>query len=209
MDNYYEKCIEDIEKSISLGDMEIALVIVQKELSMPYVPEPYFSKFQEYLNDIVVDKKPRSQFFEDLEDIEVALVGNEALQQKAILSLERINLRQDLDWLQQILLSDQYIDGIKKQILLFMMEQEIQGTFDVYINRKTQSYTIEEIKHPMDTAAYQTAHEELRNLLESENPSMLLLCIGELDFLALQSFPELFKGISAREVVDRVASYLG
>lgn len=209
MDNYYETCIEDIENYINDGKMGEALSLVQKELSMPYVPEPYFTKFQEYLNEIVVDEKPRSQFFEELEDIEFALSGNESLQQKAILSLERMNLRQDIDWLKHILVSDKYLDGIKKQILLFMMEQEIQGSIDVYINETIKSYRIEDIKHPMDTSAYQLVHTELRDLLESENPSMLLLCIGELDFLALQSFPELFKGISAREVVDRVTSYLG
>lgn len=208
MDNYYDDCIQEIEAYINKGEMSLALALVQKELAMPYVPEPYFSKFSEYLNDIVVDNKPRSQFFDSLEEIEGALRGNASLQQKGLLSLERMNLRAAQEWLSDVLLNHSIHDGIKKQILLFMLEQEIQGTYEIFLDQEVIGIDVGSLKHPVDSSAYQTCHQELRDILESHNPSLLLLCIGELDYAALERFPHDLKRIEAQSIIDRVNSYL-
>lgn len=208
MDNYYDNCILEIEDYIKDGNISMALEVVKKELDMPYVPEPYFSKFQGYLNELVVDERPRSQYFDSLEEIEAAFQGNPSLQQKAIFSLERMNLRGAYEWLSHVLLDPIIHDGIKKQILLFMMEQEIQGTYNVFMNDDVESLTIENLEHPVESEAYQQCHLELRNELESHNPSLLLLCIGELDYAALESFPHSLKRVDARKIIERVQSYL-
>lgn len=208
MYNYYDNCINDIENHIRDGEMALALAIVQKELAMPYVPEPYFTQFQHYVNDIVIDQQPRSQFFDSLEEIEASFQGNAALQQKALLSLERMNLRSAVSWISEILTKPAIIDGIKKQVLLYMLEQEIQGEFEILLEGSLETLSMKDLKHPVESDAYQQCHHDLRNMLESHNPSLLLLCIGELDYAALESFPHSLKSIKAQSIIDRVESYL-
>ena len=207
MNNYYDMCIEEIKNLLNEGNDAMALMKVRNELDMPYVPEPYFSMFESLLNDIVVDQRPKSQFFVSIADIEDALRGNEALQQKAILSLERMNLRQDMDWCRSVLVHQEIQDWIKKQILLFMMEQEINGAFDVEINQQKLTLNIEYLLHPQASESYQQCALDLQNILESHNPSMLILCLGELDYLALETFPNALKSTDARTIIERVESY--
>lgn len=207
MDNYYDQCMKEIKECMEQGDMSAALKLVQQELEMPYVPEPYFSQLQDYLNDIVVDTRPRSQFFETVEAIEEALQGNESLQQKAILSLERMNLRSHVEWCEDVLSNAMIADWIKKQILLFMMEQEMNHSFEVFLDGDLIPINIGSLKHPQSGTVYETCLMELQDALESDNPSMLIMCVGELDFIALESFPHELKEMNAQSIIKRVQSY--
>lgn len=207
MSNYYDECLKQIDDLLKVGKNKEALDQVSTELQMPYVPEPYFSKFNQYLNEIVVDAKPKSQYFESVEEIEFALMGNEALQQKAILSLERMNLRSEAQWIQDILVDEKIQDWVKKQILLFMMEQELQGTYPILMQGLQEEIKIQELIHPQASVAYATCAKGLQEALESDNPSMLILCMGELEMMALEAFPHQMESISSAEIIQRVASY--
>lgn len=207
MDNYYDTCIKEIEGLINDGDAVAALALLTRELDLPYVPEPFFSKFQSLLNEIVVDQRPKSQYFETVEEIDQALMGNEALQQKAILSLERMNLRQEMTWCRSVLVNSGIQDWIKKQVLLFMMEQEFTGEFEIVIDGHKEIIQMVDLLHPQASESYQKCVNALHDELESHNPSLLLLCIGELDYMALESFPHALKSIDARSVIERVESY--
>ena len=84
MNNYYETCLLTLNELIESGETRSALELVSKELGMPYVPEPYFTQFNQIRDSIILDSRPSSQYFENEDEINFALMGNEALQYKAL-----------------------------------------------------------------------------------------------------------------------------
>lgn len=207
MSNHYELCLNEINDYLKEGLEEKALELIKKELAMPYVPEPYFTQFNNYLNEIVIDQRPHSQYFDTVQEIETALKGNQTLQQKGIVSLERMNLRSELEWCETILLTQDIQDWIKKQILLFMMEQEIKGQYQVLLQDKIEVIDMEQLIHPLATQTYQICYQGLQEELESDNPSMFMLCVGELEYLMLEVFPFESEGLKAHDIITRVQAY--
>ena len=206
MNNYYETCLETIQTHIKENNLKEALRMIQEELSLPYVPEPYYSTFLNLRDGIVIDDKPKAQFFETVDMIEHAFYGNEALQIKAILSLERMNLRMHLDWIKRLLQDDLLDPTIKRQLLFFMMDQDIQGTYAVSL-KGVETVTIESLRHPFDSDTYRQCESDLKEALESSNPSLLLMCMSELESDVMEYFPLQKDTLDAKAIIERVKSY--
>lgn len=208
MNNYYETCLATLNELIQGGKENEALSLVSQELAMPYVPEPYFSKFEAIRDHIVIDRSPASRYFEDVESIGAALLGNETLQHKALISLERMNLRQDIDtlllWFKEPLIPD----WIKKQLLFFAMEQDLNLEVEINLDSKDHVLNLKDLKNPFATQSFVNCEKELRDILESHNPSMLLLCVSHLETKALEAFPLSKVEFKASDIVLEVESYL-
>lgn len=209
MNNYYETCLLTLNELIDNGQTKEALELVSKELEMPYVPEPYFSQFNQIRDSIVLDSQPSSQYFEDEDEIGFALLGNEALQYKALMSLERMNLRSLESKLRQWFKDPIIADWIKKQLLFFMMEQDFHLEIELVLNSQEHLLNIKDLINPFSTKAFVECENTLRDKLESHNPSLLILCVSHLEQLALNAFPFKVIDINADTIIDEVKSYLG
>ncbi|MBK2402923.1 DUF3196 domain-containing protein [Erysipelothrix rhusiopathiae] len=208
MNNYYETCMNSIQSLLDEGKTREALVLIDEELRMPYVPEPYFTQFQSIRDSIRIDTSPSSKYYEDIEDLEEALRGNELLQQKAIISLERMNLRNELPHIKKWL-ADEYIeDWIKKQILFFLIDQSIDLKLNLKLKMTEQVVDTSQLENPFESEAYQACVLQLGDMLESENPSLLILCLGALEQRVLDAFPVSIDELKAEEILDTVNTYL-
>ena len=208
MNNYYESCLKTLNELISQNQEDQALTLVLSELAMPYVPQPYFSQFEAIRDSIVIDRNQGSAYFDDLDDISFALKGNDALQHKALISLERMNLRVAMDDLKRWFADSLIPDWIKKQLLFFMMEQELKENVFIKFKDKEIEVNSGTLRNPFNSSGFIECEKELVSLLESHNPSLLLLCKAHLEQSALDAFPFTEVSLDAKQLVDQVESYL-
>lgn len=208
MNNYYETCIDSIHTLLNEGKQREALALVDEELRMPYVPEPYFSQLQIIRDSVRIDTAPSSKYFEDIDELDEALRGNELLQHKAIISLERMNLRNEMTFVQKWLVDECIEDWIKKQILFFLMDQSIDAVLQLKLKMTDHVINTAQLENPLLSDAYQSCVLQLGDMLESENPSLLILCLGALEQRVLDAFPIPIDDLRAEEILDTVNTYL-
>ena len=208
MDNYYETCLKNIQDLLEKNAETKALALLDEELRLPYVPEPYFSKFKSIRDGIRIDQQPASKYFENLDEIDVALRSHEALQHKAMISLERVNLRSEIEWMRLWLKDPLIEDWIKKQLLFFSLSQEINAIFECSIQSEEHLINMSELENPYSSLTYTKTLKDLKDMLESKNPSMLILCEMELNQNIMDAFPFKLDNLDAKEIVRTVEGYL-
>lgn len=208
MDNYYEMRLSEIRLAISENKFENALVLLDEELNMPYVPQPYLDEFKTLRDSIRIDTAPQAKYFESIEDIGEAFLGNDALKLKAIMSLERLNLRAYLNEIEIILSNQNVDDWMKRQILIFLIDQNINRDLKVHIAGDLINLNPSTLENPIGSKEYIDTYEYLIEKLESENPSLLMLCIAELDQMTMENFPVHRIVIKGEEIIKRVNQYL-
>ncbi|QIK69891.1 DUF3196 family protein [Erysipelothrix sp. HDW6C] len=208
MDNYYETCLTSIQMLIEERNEVKALELLDQELSMPYVPEPYFSNFKALRDTLRLDNAPNAKYFDDMDQISDALLGNDNLKHKALISLERMNLRAVIDDLQSILMDKRIDDWLKKQIVFYLMDQSIDATLTIHLKSGIHELDILKLENPIGSKVYLNCLDDLVSTLESDNPSLLMLCIAELDQQVLEYFPQHFDSIASNDVLKRVKGYL-
>lgn len=207
MDNYYDSTLKEIRKLISESNKIEALSMVEEELSMPYIPSEYKQEF-EMLRDLLVEKQmSQTTFFTSMEEIEMALFGDEAQKAKALLSLENMNLRPYIDDLIQLLRKD-LDDFTKRMILMISMEQEL--SYKAFLTLNNQPYTIEisDLVDPFQSQHYIAVYQALKEMFESHDPSFLKLCQEVLNLLILQAYPFVDESISLDRVIDQTHHFL-
>lgn len=208
MNNYYESRLQEIRHAINEGNDRDALTLLDEELSMPYVPQPYFDVYTSLRDTLRIDKAPQSKYFESIEDISDALKGSDALKLKAVMSLERMNLRNDLEVIENMLVDITIDDWMKRQILLLLMDQDINKTITITLSGQSHTLNPIHLINPIATKEYNDAYAYLVESLESNNPSLLMLCVAELDEMVMSTFPFQLEQISGEEILKRVNSYL-
>lgn len=208
MDNYYEMRLSEIRHAINENNFESALSLLDEELNMPYIPQPYHDAFKSLRDSVRIDATPHAKYFESIEEISEGLLGNDALKLKAIMSLERLNLRAYLNEIESILSNKNVDDWMKRQILIFLIEQNINRDLNLYIAGDLILLNPSTLENPIGSKEYIDAYEFLIEKLESENPSLLMLCIAELDQMIMENFPIHRIVINAEEIIERVNQYL-
>ena len=209
MDNYYETCLKNIQVLLGKNEESKALTLLDEELRLPYVPEPYFTQFKSLRDGIRIDQQPASKYFENLDEIDVALRSHEALQHKAMISLERVNLRSEIEWIRLWLKDPLIEDWIKKQLLFFSLSQEISTIFECSIQGEIRQINMSELENPYTSLFYTKTLKVLKDMLESKNPSMLILCEMELNQNLMDAFPFKLENLNPKDIISQVEKYLG
>ena len=99
MKNYYQECLEKIECLIKEGNNKEALRIIDEELSMIYIPKDFEEKLIEFKTDLIETKS--NKHLSD-EEIEAYLLKDEYFQLLALKELEKRNVRQYMDLVQDV-----------------------------------------------------------------------------------------------------------
>lgn len=208
MNNYYEACIHSIEKAIEEQDYTMAKQLLDEELRMPYIPEIYHQRLMELQSNIPSSDSLRSPVYHDLEEIERALLGNPQEQIKALTSLEFMNIRMVKEEVFRLLQEEWLMDDIKKQLLIILVNQGILENIPVHLKDGRKDIDLSTIEHPLNSQAYQKCLEEIRDKLESDNPSLLILSQQLLEMTLLQDFPYVKEEYNAQDIIDKVVEYM-
>lgn len=208
MKNYYDEIIEEIEQSLQKEDYEKAKKLLETELSVPYVPEPYFSKFVGLYQSLPNLNVSGAKYFQDIDEIEKALKSEELLQMKALRSLEQLNLKLYFDDLEAILFDRSFEDWVKKQIIVLLLEQDFKNTMMLSLSNEDYQLDLSTLTHPFKTNAYTNALIELEERYGMDNPSFLQLCFAELNYQVSNEFPFKHEDIDVDGVIEKVNLYL-
>lgn len=177
---YYEDILDQLHKLMAEKKYQEASVILEKELSMPYIPKESEAKllalYQECRSECQYQKAQR---YHDEEDVEALLNGSLEEQFMAVELLKKSNLRNHLDIIEQYLCHQPH--GLVSALLIdAMMEQKIADEMHMIYNGMEISFLPCYIEAPMRAKGAITAASALCDWFEDENPTFLKLCMESL-----------------------------
>lgn len=207
MNNYYTEIIESIQNHIDQKEYDQALEKLIVELSMPYIPDDSKVKFESLLREIKALEPQKSSLLTDIETIKDAFLMSEDMKIKALNSMESLNLRPYLEDIQDIL-NLEMDDMMKRMVLMIALEQDLDFTYDVTLEGEQHRINLKEIENPFTHPHYQKVYMDLNDMLGSYDPSLLKLCLDELNLNIMAHFPFIHETLSATEILEVVNSYM-
>lgn len=206
MNNYYRECLDSIRKYLAEGNTKKALAMIDEELSMPYVPEPFRSELIELQNEHRPRNQRSSHYFWEMDEIHRALLGDETLQAKALVSLEHMNLHGSELELQEIFAGGAD-ESIKRLVLMVASAQKIDYEFTISLDNQIYQINPKTIKNPFESEKYVQVCKELEKRYGDDNPSLLTLSLQVLDRCVLENYPFIEEHLSSETIAQTVASY--
>ncbi|MGL5268505.1 MAG: DUF3196 family protein [Spiroplasma sp.] len=184
MDNYYHEIIVKINNLISQEIWEQALVLVQEELAVAYVPKQYQEQFQKLYSDIVFNLKLKNENQEEKNNFwTLAMINkvisnfeNEEQHPIAFYHLQNYNVRLILPSVINYLLNPNISNINKTRLLIVMKNQGIKDKFKIVKTHGT--FTISPVKFPLwyQLKIYQNISKLLEQKVYSDNPSLFQIC---------------------------------
>ena len=208
MKNYYEEIIAEIHQHLVENNVIEAKKLLEDELSAPYIPEPQYSEFKRLYEQIPKEEYRGSLYFQEIDEIIMALKSDELLQIKALKSLERANLKMWQAELEELLFAQEIDDWIKKQLLVLLLEQGFNGKVIVNLSKEDHEINLSSLIHPFKTKAYNACFKELEARYGMDNPSFLELCLMELNYKVSMAFPFKHEDINVDDIINQVNIYL-
>ncbi len=208
MDNYYRECIDKITALIRNKNYTEAKQMLDVELAMPYIPQTYLEEFENLLHLLPKTSNVSSKFFEDFEEIDDAFSLDDEQKLKAILSLERMNIRPYLEVIKTYLKDELMDDWLKQQLLIILLDQGINGQFEIHFENKDSLIDLSKLEHPFKSKHYNKVYQDLVDDLEHQDPSMLQLCLQELNYQLGILFPFKHETVNAQSIKKKVYDYL-
>lgn len=210
MDNYYHEIIAKINHLISQKDWDQALILVQEELAVTYIPKQYQEQFQKLYSDIVFnlkmikDDKENISSFWTLEMISQTLKNQKDEEQHntAFYHLQNYNVRLILPIIIDYLLNPAISNISKTRLLVLLKNQSIKEEFKVVKNHGT--FNIKPLKFPLwyDLPVYQNISKLLEQKVYSDNPSLFQIC----SFLLNNYFESLMPKIPSLKHTNAIAA---
>ena len=207
-ENYYTSLIGNIEKLIDQQQFQQAFDLINEELSMPYVP----MDVEEKLNDLLLDvipfvSKPKQEKIMTMEEIRLALKGNDENAYNALKCLMQVNIRHYLAVVGDALLDENINHMIKALLIELLKQQQVDHLFTV--NEPQKSYQINPYYLP--EALEQENIILINDLLTkriNDNPSMLQMCQQTLVSVVYQKYPDLIQPDDVINITDSIVRYV-
>ena len=207
MNLYYESLFKEIDTLLVGGHIDKVRGMLEEELRMPYIPEDVEVRLKDYLNQCSVTKEQSVQYFTDFESIRSSLLRNDALIVKALESLGRLNVRQHVGAISDVLLDDNITDDIKRHILMILMDQDVNQSFSVLMNDQRHELSISTLKNPFDTSHFHDILKQCQARFD-KNPSLLELAIQEVCRCAHAGFPLEMDKYNMESIENSLKSYM-
>ncbi|ATI74174.1 hypothetical protein [Mesoplasma florum] len=173
--NFYDELIIELKELVLKNDFETALLKINQELSMPYVPSDIEEQLLEFKTQIFeqISKKANSNNNLNAEYILQLLKSSDREQQAfGINFLNKINLRDKLNDVSELLTLEKIDNSIKTLILFTLKEQEINKSFDVLYSGVQQSWNPIEIDFENNFKFITEIDEVISKSIENENPGI-------------------------------------
>lgn len=173
MSGYYDEILDRIKGFIEQDQLEEARFLIQEELKMPYIPQNVEEKLHQYLLETVKETsfKPLSD-----EKLRLYLTGNETQQLIALRQLANQNIRLYLAEIHQAFASPMSA-LVRIALMEILANQQVSDEFEVMIDGFIFQFIPAALELPQDSEGVHQCQAYLCDWLESENPSMLALCL--------------------------------
>ncbi|ATZ21766.1 hypothetical protein [Mesoplasma tabanidae] len=173
--NFYDELIAELKELVLENDFETALLKINQELSMPYVPsdiEEQLMKFKVEIFEKISNKASNNNNLNA--DYILQLLKSDDREQQAfgINFLNKINLRDKLNEVSEILLLKKIDNSIKTLILYTLKEQEINKIFDVSYSGVQRQWNPFEINFDDNFKFITEIDEVISKSIENENPGI-------------------------------------
>ncbi|ASZ09293.1 hypothetical protein CK556_02980 [Mesoplasma chauliocola] len=173
--NFYDELIIEIKEFISEHDFDNALLKINQELTMPYVPSDIEEKLTKFKVEIYekISTKANINNSVNAEYILQLLKSSDREQQAfGINYLNKINLREHVEEISAILKLENIDNSIKTLILFTLKEQEINKEFDVLYSGAQITWKPIEIDFESNFKFITEIDELITKSIENENPGI-------------------------------------
>ena len=198
--NYYEEIIKEIEENIDNGNYEEARRLINNELSISYVPRDVERKLIELQNKVKDNTYAKKSLCD--EQIEEYLHQDELHQLMAVDELNKKNLRNYIDLVQEYLSSDGYLNG-KVLLIDSLIRQEINYDF-IY---NGQIFNPSRIIFPEESAGFISGLKAIQERF-MKDPSMMRMAEQLLYKEVLMALPRTLDHNEGLKVSDKIIAYI-
>lgn len=195
--NYYQDLIEIIKNYIDKKDYKSALVLINEELNVPYVPieiENELSKFSKQItNNLQEELKNNSYTWNLSKVVEVLSQKNDQeLHLVAFEALRNLNIRQILNEIKDYLKDKDIKNEYKSFLMFILIEQSIDEDFIVYKDCEQKKIIFNPLSFDMKTAKNYLLNIELQieKLIYHQNPGLFTICKHIANAYFYNIFPE-------------------
>lgn len=195
--NYYEDIIAQIKQAIIDKKYENANVLINEELSMPYIP----LEIEDQLHKLKAQVKlcNNTQEFTPLtkQQLESALLnGSYDQQAQAVESLNVSNARLYIHLIQQALLSDSVDQEVKVGLVHVLKDQVIDGIYEFKLNGNLLSFNLNEVVDYLQDIQVMTSFDRYIDSIVDDNPSFNQLVKQMVFDCLIHLFPIQVVGVS-------------
>lgn len=172
MANYYDEIVDEIQSLIKADQCRDAMALVQKELSMPYIPPEIEAQLKKMKRDLQYQISEKSGGTEVSVDVLLErLKGRPEEQLAAAAALSKRSLRECLPEIQEWLANDPFPQA-GALIVEAIAEQEIGEEF--VWNRGGTEYTFfgDGLTPAADSTGFQKAEKLLEDWLSNDHPDL-------------------------------------
>ena len=191
MTNYYQELIERIARHIEEGSYEAASALIEEELKLPYVPMDTYDRLIDFREQIrgYLSREPQTRFLSSREVLDGLKRGGEKAY-RVIMFLNKVNIREYLDEIQEYMLSDDSDRMIISVLFDLCHKQEVNTMLQYCDNGTWKQVRPSKLQDVSDNEVFITAMELLSQRFENENPSFTELCRQVLAEYAYLKYPE-------------------
>ena len=195
--NYYEDIIAQIKQAIIDKKYENANVLINEELSMPYIPLEIEDQLHELKSQVKLCNN--TQEFTPLtkQQLESALLnGSYDQQAQAVESLNVSNARLYIHLIQQALLSDSVDQEVKVGLVHVLKDQAIDGIYEFKLNGNLLSFNLNEVVDYLQDNQVMTSFDRYIDSIVDDNPSFNQLVKQMVFDCLIHLFPIQVVGVS-------------
>jgi hypothetical protein len=189
--NTYDEILETIDQALSKGDLALALKLIDEELRLPYVPPFVYAKLQQFKEIALSAQRMNQEIHLDMseEGILAYLKQDELHQLRALEAFSVMNMRSVLPLVQKA------FDLIEKRLLKCLLckltiEQALTESFSFSDEGIRYEFIPASLTLPEDSEGILKAKAYLKRWLEDDDPSMLKLCLEQMELDGLLKLPE-------------------
>lgn len=201
----YDDVLNTIDQQLSQGEYKAALDLIEEELRMPYIPPFVEAKLHQFKEIAKTAEKMNTEIHLDMskEGILAYLQQDELHQLRALEAFSAMNMRNVLPLVQSAF---DLIEGRLLKCLLckLTIEQALTNTFTFSDEGMRYEFIPAALVLPEDSEGYITARTALKLWLEDDDPSMLKLCLDQLELDCLMKLPEAYDDDDAFDLAFRI-----
>lgn len=201
--SYYDELLNKVKELIDKGDYNKASSLIDKELSMPYIPSDFEPKLRELLSLIPIEIDQKS--LSDDQIIEY-LISDEMKQLRAVEELNKKNLREYLDICGNYLCSEGFINA-KALLVDSLIKQDINEEINMLNNGLEYSFIPKYILSPENSLGFLEGLKLLSDKYMKE-PSKLELAKQLLYKECLLALPVNYEEDDGPYLADKVYEYI-
>ncbi len=189
--NTYDDILNEIDEHLNKGDLKEALRLIEEELRMPYIPPFVHAKLNQFKEIAMTAQKMNTEIHLDMsEEGILAYLGQDELHQlRALEAFSVMNMRQVLPLVQKA------FDVLESRLLKCLLvkltiEQGLTESFVFSDEGLRYEFIPASLILPEDSEGFEEGKAYLKTWLEDDDPSMLKLCLDQLDLECLLRLPQ-------------------